>query len=237
MMLCNIGCAAGRSSGAFRNMGSDSMQARPAVIVLAAGEGSRFDGVGHKLAQEMLDSTVLGSTLAHAMASHLPVVVVTTPQLAGLACRYVASRDVVVLPAGDSSTREPHGMGYSIASGVAARAHAAGWLILPGDMPLIQPSTLVKVAAMLADHPVAAAQYRGRRGHPVGFSAELYSELVMLSGEDGARRLLSRYPVVQVEVDDPGVLLDVDTVADLERVRGIAALPQLDPAAVVTPPA
>ncbi|WP_418320626.1 nucleotidyltransferase family protein [Piscinibacter sakaiensis] len=212
------------------------MQARPAVIVLAAGAGARFDGAGgHKLAQELLDASVLGTTLRHAVASHLPVVVVTTPALADLACRHVASRDVVVLPAVDSGSAEPVGMGYSIAAGVAARAHAGGWLILPGDMPLVQPSTLIKVAAALVDHPVAHAQHRGRRGHPVGFAAELYSELVVLSGDDGARRLLSRYPVAQVEVDDPGVLLDVDTEADLERLRAVAAEGQQDPEATLSP--
>ena len=48
---------------------------------------------------------------------------------------------------------------------------------------------------------------------------ELYSELVTLSGDEGARRLVARYPAHGVEVDDPGVLVDVDTEADLEKVR------------------
>ncbi|HNJ82567.1 MAG TPA: nucleotidyltransferase family protein, partial [Piscinibacter sp.] len=61
--------------------------------------------------------------------------------------------------------------------------------------------------------------HKGVRGHPVGFSAELYSELVTLRGDEGARRLVARYPAIGVEVDDPGVLIDVDTEADLESVR------------------
>ena len=63
------------------------------------------------------------------------------------------------------------------------------------------------------------AQHRGRRGHPVGFSAELYSELVRLSGDDGARRVMARYPAHGEELDDPGVLLDIDTAADLDALR------------------
>jgi molybdenum cofactor cytidylyltransferase len=63
------------------------------------------------------------------------------------------------------------------------------------------------------------AQYKGRRGHPVGFSTELYSELVMLTGDEGARRLIARYPALGLDVEDPGVLVDVDTLADLESVR------------------
>ena len=195
------------------------MKARAAVIVLAAGRGSRFAGREHKLAQVLGTSTVLGMTLRHAVESHLPVVVVTTAPLAALAGRYVASRDVVVLPPADGQSAEPLGMGYSIGAGVGARVHASGWLVLPGDMPMVQPSTLQAVARQLADHPVAYAQHRGRRGHPVGFSAELYSELVVLTGDEGARRLLARYPATPVEVDDPGVLLDVDTEDDLNRLR------------------
>ena len=61
------------------------MTSRPVVIVLAAGKGSRFVGVDHKLAQSLGTTTVLGSTLAHAIASHLPVVVVTTQRHADLA--------------------------------------------------------------------------------------------------------------------------------------------------------
>jgi molybdenum cofactor cytidylyltransferase len=66
---------------------------------------------------------------------------------------------------------------------------------------------------------VAYAQYKGRRGHPVGFSAELYSELIQIDGDDGARRVVARYPAHGVDVDDPGALLDVDTEADLDTLR------------------
>jgi molybdenum cofactor cytidylyltransferase len=43
------------------------------------------------------------------------------------------------------------------------------------------------VGNALQHHPVTYAQHRGRRGHPVGFAAELYSELATLSGDEGAR--------------------------------------------------
>ena len=110
-------------------------------------------------------------------------------------------------------------MGYSISAGVAAKPNASGWLILPGDMPRVRPATLVQVARQLALHPVVYAQYKGRRGHPVAFSSELYSELIGLTGDEGARRLVARYPAFGLDVDDPGVLVDVDTVEDLDSVR------------------
>ena len=195
------------------------MTGTPAVIVLAAGKGSRFEGGTHKLAQALGNSSVLAETLDHALASRLPVVVVTTEAFAEVARSSVAARDVVVLPEVGSDGAGPLGMGVSIAAGVGARPHAAGWLVLPGDMPLVQPSTLQAVARGLDHHSVVYAQHRGRRGHPVGFAAELYSELVALNGDEGARRLIARYPAVGIELDDPGILIDIDTPGDLEAVR------------------
>lgn len=189
------------------------------MIVVAAGKGSRFADADHKLAQNLGAHSVLGTTLRHAIAAELPVVVVTTEALAELARRTVAARDVVVVPEVGTPGFEGLGMGYSIAMGVTARANAGGWLILPGDMPLVQPASIAAVARELVQHPVVCAQYKGRRGHPVGFAAELYSELAMLTGDDGARRLVSRYPALGLELDDPGVLVDVDTQGDLDQVR------------------
>lgn len=196
------------------------MKARPAVIVLAAGRGSRFQGHEHKLAQRLGASTVLATTLRQAVATRLAVVVVTTEPFADIARSSVAARDVVVLPAvGSGSAGESLGMGRSIAAGVSARADAAGWLILPGDMPMVRTETILAVAAALEGHAIAYAQHKGMRGHPVGFSTELYSELTALTGDEGARRVVARYPAIGVEVDDPGILVDIDTQDDLAAIR------------------
>jgi molybdenum cofactor cytidylyltransferase len=201
------------------------MKSRVVLVVLAAGQGSRFGPGGHKLSQKLGSSTVLGTTLGHALISQLSVVVVTTAALLPLAQLTVATSDVVVIPeVGGSRNGGPVGdaalgMGYSIAHGVLARPQASGWLVLPGDMPMVQPKTLQAVAAQLEHHAVAYAQHLGRRGHPVGFGAELYSELVALKGDEGARRLIARYPAHPVDVQDAGVLMDVDTPDDLEEAR------------------
>lgn len=198
----------------------------PVIIVLAAGQGSRFGAARHKLEQPLAGASVLGQTIAHAIRTRLPVVVVTTERLAAEAARWVARRDIVVLPEVGQGPGQPLGMGYSIANGVAARPHAAGWVVLPGDMPLVRPESLLAVARGLQDHLVVYAQHQGRRGHPVAFGAELFSDLVQLTGDEGARRVVARYPSVGIEVGDPGVLVDVDTVGDLERVRAHTLAPQ-----------
>lgn len=198
------------------------MRFRPTIVVPAAGRGSRFGGPGHKLEQPFDGATVLGTTVRHAIQTQLPVIVVTTAALAPMVGQLVATRDIVVLSAGEAA----RGMGYTIAAGVAERSGAPGWLVLPGDMPLVRPGTLLAVATALEQHPVVYAQYKGRRGHPVGFAAELYSELILLDNDDGARRIVARYPAHGQEVDDPGVLQDVDTPADLAALQAGAASTQ-----------
>lgn len=195
------------------------MSSHPSVIVLAAGQGSRFAGPEHKLAQRLGDASVLSATLANALASRLRVIVVTTEAFAEVARSSVAARDVVVLPQVGTPGAGHLGMGVSIAAGANACPDSGGWLVLPGDMPLVRPATIAAVALVLDHHPVAFAQHHGRRGHPVGFAAELYSELAALSGDEGARRLVARYPAFALELDDPGVLIDIDTEDDLIAAR------------------
>ncbi|HEV7575661.1 MAG TPA: nucleotidyltransferase family protein [Caldimonas sp.] len=195
------------------------MSAPRTIVVLAAGRSERFGAGRHKLAQPLGASSVLAQTLAHAIASHLRTVVVTTAAFVDVARSSVAARDVVVLPDVGSDAVASLGMGASIAAGVSASPDSSGWLVLPGDMPLVRPATLLAVARSLDQHPVAYAQHRGRRGHPVGFAAELYSELTGLSGDEGARRIIARYPAFAVEIDDPGVLVDIDTEDDLDALR------------------
>lgn len=213
-------------------------QRRPAVVVLAAGRGIRFHGNGHKLVQRLDDdraantdtATVLARTVGHALATKLRVVVVTTAALSPAVLKLVPAADVVTLAEFDSKGRpSATGMGYSIAAGVSAAGDAEGWLIVPADMPLLRPASMLAVADALQQFPVAYAQHRGRQGHPVGFSTELFSELLALQGDEGARRIVARYPSQPVELDDPGVLFDVDTVEDLAQLRAQPGLAAVSP--------
>jgi len=201
------------------------MKNEPAVVVLAAGAGSRYRGTRHKLSEQLGGDSVLVRTLRNAIASEMSVVLVISEALIDEAQGLVAPEDMVVV---DPRAQTGWGMGDSIAAGVSIHASATGWLVLPADMPLVRPSSLRAVADALDQQPIAFAQHRGRRGHPVGFGAELFSELVMLKGDEGARRLLARYPTAAVELDDPGVLFDIDTVDDLAVAqRRIDGLPTI----------
>ena len=116
------------------------------------------------------------------------------------------------------------GMGDSIASGVKATPGAAGWLVLPADLPLVQAHTLQALAQADA-HAVTVPTFKGQRGHPVRFAAELRDQLEGLSGDQGAQSIVraqqARGGVHLLPVDDEGTVLDVDTLQALEQARAL----------------
>jgi len=179
----------------------------PVGILLAAGRSRRFGG--DKLLHPLPDGTPMVLASINALRAVLPrMVAVVRVDNAALTAFLATHRiETVVAEQADA------GMGASLAAGVAATAEASGWLIALGDMPFIQPQTVAWVASELKRGArLAAPSYRGRRGHPVGFSANYRDPLLKLSGDEGARTLLQRNAaeLVLVECDDPGVLMDVD---------------------------
>ena len=178
---------------------------QPVVLVLASGRGERFvasGGSGNKLNALLAGRPVLERTLDAVRASGLPWHL-------------------------EDAGHE--GMGDSIAAAVRATSDAGGWLVLPGDLPLVRPRTLQAVAAALAEHAVVLPHYRGQRGHPVGFAASCRDALLLLHGPQGAalvvRAQATVRPVAQLELEDPGVVMDIDTLQDLAQAERLLAAP------------
>ena len=118
------------------------------------------------------------------------------------------------------SDRTLGGLGSSLAAGVEASAGAGGWLVALADMPFIRSHTVHAVRDALAAGALIAAprdRASGTRGHPVGFAPALREELVAIRGDEGARSVIQRHrdAVRLVEVDDAGILRDIDRPEDL----------------------
>ena len=167
----------------------------PIVLVLASGRGERFvasGGQGSKLQALLAGKPVLEHTLAAVRASGLPFHV--------------------------EDAGHP-GMGDSIAAGVRATADAPGWLVLPGDLPLVRPDSLRAVAQALQGAAVVLPFYQGARGHPVGFGAQHRAALMALAGAGGAAAIVRGGQALQLELPDEGIVTDIDTVEDLARAQ------------------
>jgi molybdenum cofactor cytidylyltransferase len=186
-----------------------------AGVLLAGGAARRFGG--GKLLHRLADGTPIGIAAWRTLRTALPrTVVVVRAGDDVLAERLRAEGAEVAV-----SEAAEKGMGHSLASGVAATCDAEGWVVALADMPCVDPHTIARVAdALRSGARIAVPMYRGERGHPVGFGARCRDELLALTGDAGARALLQRHAaaVVRVDVDDPGVLQDVDTRADAERI-------------------
>lgn len=187
-----------------------TLKPHPVVIVLDTGTVLRRQPGRTDAAAAGDSHHLLLHTVRQVIDSGLPMLVVTSPDRVDDMTRLVARRDVLVATPSSAGGRGA-GVNRAIAAAVGARASAAGWLLLPASMALVRPSSLQRVAAALAEHPLVYAQHGGRRGQPVGYGPELYSELIDLAGDDAALRLLTRYPALGIEVDDPGVLMSIAT--------------------------
>ncbi len=180
----------------------------PVVIVLAAGLGERFTASGgsvHKLDAMLAGKRVMDHVLDAVHAS-------------GLAHHVVRPEDHAAPGAG---------MGDSIAAGVRATPDANGWLILPADLPLIRPGTL-RAMALAPPCAVTVPRYQGQRGHPVRFDASCRSELLNLKGKSGAAQVIHAQAAIHsiafIEVDDAGIITDIDTLDDLRRAEMLLRL-------------
>jgi len=191
-------------------------------ILLAAGKGARFGG------DKLLSTLPDGQQIALAAARNLQpacdrLLVVLRPGDMALADLFTAEGFAVVI-CQDADA----GMGHSLAAGVRASPEASAWIVTLADMPYIQSTSHHAVATRLrAGDSLVATKFQGRRGHPVGFSGRWRDQLSVLTGDRGGKAILTQNPgeVTLVEIEDPGVLRDIDRPEDLES--GLRELPKL----------
>lgn len=200
-----------------------------AAVVLAAGQSRRMAG-GHKLLARFETGTVIGATVAAAAAGGVDRVVVVVGHAAAAveaAVRAAAIEAAVGAAWPGMETRfavgHAEGMAASLRAGLAALGpETAAMLVCLGDMPLVRPATIASLCAAFraGAGTIVAPVAAGRRGHPVLFGAAHFAALAALRGDEGARALLAAVPPATVEVDDPGIHVDVDTedaLADARR--------------------
>lgn len=186
-------------------------------VLLAAGESERFEG-GNKLLATLDGEPIVwhaGLTLVQAGVS--PRVAVlgrdaddVEAALSGLGFEFVHNPDFA------------EGQATSVRRGIEAISPVDAAVIALGDMPTVSPGS---VSALVAVHragraSAAAAAHEGTRGNPVLFDRQYFEALGSVEGDTGGRDiLLEGEDSALVETGDPGVLQDVDTRRDLERLQ------------------
>lgn len=111
------------------------------------------------------------------------------------------------------------GMFSSLQAGLAT-ATGDPLVVLPGDMPFVRGETVAALLDVYArERAIVSPRRAGKRGHPVILPPDLAAEILSAEATSNLHVVLRRHPDRRsdVDVDDPGVLRDVDTVEDLRR--------------------
>ncbi|MDX2000590.1 MAG: nucleotidyltransferase family protein [Thermoanaerobaculia bacterium] len=193
-----------------------------AAVVLAAGGSTRM-GDRHKLTALLGDRPLVAYAVDTVLASRARPVVVVTGHRAEAVRASLGGREVTFV----ANPEWPTGLASSLRAGLAVVPEAvAGVLVCLGDMPRIRAATLdALLDAFTGPTAIVVPEYQGRRGHPVLFGRDHFVELARTTGDVGARGLLERHAQNVVPVDDPGVLVDVDTPADLSALSATGRRP------------
>jgi len=109
------------------------------------------------------------------------------------------------------------GMITSLQCGIRALPEAAdGALVFLVDHPVVKTQTIQTLVTRFKPAHIVLPWFESRRGHPVLFAREILDEVLELPASAGANVVVRRDPnrIIEVPVEDPGVLIDVDTPDD-----------------------
>lgn len=187
-----------------------------AAVVLAAGMSTRMGSAKQLL--RLGDRTLLDTVLDNLRSSQVAEIVVVLGGSAELIQQQINLNGARIV----INDAYQQGMGTSLQAGVSAvDSSSDAALIVLADQPFIRPATLDHLIDRYRaqNSPVVIPAYKGHRGNPVLLDRSLFPEVLALSGDTGFRSLFSRHTekILNVPVDDIGVLIDVDTEADLIR--------------------
>lgn len=197
------------------------MLSRPytfAAIVLAAGQSHRYT-CGNKLLARLGSKPLVSHCLETLLGLGLSRVIVVTgfesDLIEAAICPYTV--DFVHNP------QFARGLGTSLAAGVAAVPQDvdAAFICL-ADMPAIEPNVFEAMCAAFQKRPsqdICVPVVAGQTGHPVLFGRRHFSKLRALTGDRGARLVITSNPelVQAVNVSTSSILLDCDTRDDFSQ--------------------
>lgn len=120
--------------------------------------------------------------------------------------------------------RFEEGMAGSLHEGLSALgADVDAALIVLADQPFVRAATLDRIVERYhaVGGEIVIPAYGGKRGNPVLLGREIFAEAMALKGDTGCRAIFAQHAsgITEIDVDDPGILQDMDTREDYERLR------------------
>jgi len=194
---------------------------RVGAVILAAGKSTRMGEPKQLL--RLGETTVLGQTLENVRGAGVGEIVVVLGSSADtirqqLPASTFSGLKVVV------NQDYGQGMASSLRAGLSAVGpHIDASLIVLADQPFTRSETLNRIVDRYLDSnaQIVIPSYKGFRGNPVLLDRSVFTEVMALDGDIGCRAVFGSHleGIVKVEVEDVGVLLDIDSKDDYERLQ------------------
>jgi molybdenum cofactor cytidylyltransferase len=191
---------------------------RIGAVILAAGVSSRMGEAKQLL--RFGGNTLLEQVIENVRGSRVDEIVLVLGHEAKTIQERVGIKNLKVAV----NEAYQQGMGTSLRTGLAALDSGIdGALIVLADQPFVRPATL---DLLIREYERSRAQilipmYKGFRGNPVLLDRSVFAEVMGLGGDIGCRAIFGDHleGIVKVPVEDIGILLDLDSKADIERMQ------------------
>ncbi len=182
------------------------------ALILAAGSGTRIGTPKLALTINGIDFlTLIRSKLRAAGIDRMSVIVSEEYfQWAQDRCL----EDTIIV-----NTHPERGMYSSVLLGRNSFSDCSGVLINPVDYPAIQETTYSKLIELARSNPKQMIKpvYQGRSGHPIIIPTPIFQTLLLDAGRLDLALRNSRVDTLPIEVNDPGILLNINDRDTLDR--------------------
>ncbi|NLB51526.1 MAG: nucleotidyltransferase family protein [Syntrophomonadaceae bacterium] len=188
-------------------------------LVLAAGLSSRMGT--NKMLIKVNGSVIIEKTIAVLMESPISNITIVLGNCSNEIMKALEYYPVNFIYNPDYES----GMSSSIKCGIkwaAEQSDIEAVLVILGDMPFIKNDT---ISFLIEEYKknnsaIIVPRYKGRNGHPVLFSREMFQYILTIKGDNGAREVINNFSdqVLFLDVDDPGITIDLDTKQDIVNI-------------------
>jgi molybdenum cofactor cytidylyltransferase len=185
---------------------------RVAAVILAAGQSRRM-GPSNKLLADVAGKPMVVHVADAVQSSQARPVLAVVGHQADAVRAALAGHDIMFIDNPDFA----EGISGSLKHGLRALPRGIdGAIICLGDMPRVTAAQIDRLVAAfnpVEGRAICVPTFNGKRGNPVLFARRFFEEMESVSGDVGARHLIGEAPeqVCEVEMEDRGILLDIDT--------------------------
>jgi len=187
------------------------------IIILAAGSSSRMGNPKQNLLFK--GQTLLQIAIKTALAANCCSAVVVLGANYDMISPTIFDQPIHIFENENWEAGMGSSISYSLSELLKLQPDTSSVLFMLTDQPLITPGLINMLINKAAPGKIIASSYNDTLGPPVLFDKLFFNELLVMQGNEGAKKLLQKHPEAVVAVPFPSGAFDIDTPEDYERLR------------------